>query len=916
MSKQTLFEAFRAAKVITATASVAVVSAALLGMVPSAAAVVPTNLIQNPSLEDATISTSTPDHWSTSTYATVVDPVFTYPVQGVEGAGSGAARVEMKGVGGDAKWYFDYVGVSPDSDYVYRSRYRSNTVTRVAVAEEDLAGNFTFPEALNAIPASDAWGDVAIEIHTKPTTVRLSVYHLIESVGWLEIDQASLVTDAPVQYVDGIPNNSVEQVSAVNPELPRAWSHGGWGVNTPSFEYISGDGHEGSMSVRVTVSGYVDGDAKWVYTPQALTMGADYRFTAWYKTDPSSTPRVVARFLDASGTESFFGMPNPLSNGTGDWQQYRGEFSVPGNAVAVNVFFFLSGNGSVQTDDYHIAPYNFIGFDRPLITLTFDDGYEENVTSALPKLNEYGFKSTQCYTTEYIEVGGAEEAAQRNRVMQFYSSGHEVCSHTVTHPSLPTLSPAALETELFHSKAYLEALTSSTVTSFASPFGDYNTPVLDRIKNYYKAHRTVNEGYNSKDNLDVYTLRVQNMKKGTTLAQFEGWVNKAIADKTWLILLYHKVTELEANLAEYDTLTANFNAQMDWLESRVVAHDIIVKRMDAAIAEVTSVPPVNHPPIITAPTYASGTVGSPIQFSVSIVDPDGDPLTVTAGLPQFAVFATSTGEFSWLPLAAGTTTATFAAFDGRATTTASVSLEVFAASVPPVNHAPIITVQPYASGTVGSPIQFTVSMIDPDGDPLTVTAGLPQFAVFATSTGEFSWIPTAVGTTTATFYAFDGTATATATVLLEAFAAPVVPVNPPSGGGGGGGWSGGSVFPVTTSTATSTATSTRLLGAVLGAATSTPTSTSVCTPYLTKNLKFGMRGKEVVKLQEFLNEFTGARLPVTGYFGTLTRAAVNSFQLQHADRILAPLGLTTATGNVMEMTRAVMNEMWCAAHPA
>jgi hypothetical protein len=69
-------------------------------------------------------------------------------------------------------------------------------------------------------------------------------------------------------------------------------------------------------------------------------------------------------------------------------------------------------------------------------------------------------------------------------------------------------------------------------------------------------------------------------------------------------------------------------------------------------------------------------------------------------------------------------------------------------------------------------------------------------------------------------------------------------------------------------------------------------------------------------LQTFLNEFGGVELPVTGYFGKLTLAAVNSFQLQHADRILAPLGLTSATGNVMGMTRAVINEMWCAAHPA
>jgi len=76
-----------------------------------------------------------------------------------------------------------------------------------------------------------------------------------------------------------------------------------------------------------------------------------------------------------------------------------------------------------------------------------------------------------------------------------------------------------------------------------------------------------------------------------------------------------------------------------------------------------------------------------------------------------------------------------------------------------------------------------------------------------------------------------------------------------------------------------------------------------------------MRGDEVRKLQIFLNEFTSVQLPVTGYFGTLTRAAVNAFQIQHAAEILAPLGLVAPTGNVMAMTRTVMNSLWCTAHP-
>ena len=57
----------------------------------------------------------------------------------------------------------------------------------------------------------------------------------------------------------------------------------------------------------------------------------------------------------------------------------------------------------------------------------------------------------------------------------------------------------------------------------------------------YRSHRTVDEGYNSKDNFNAYRVRVQNMLSTTTTADVQNWVNKAKADKTWLVLVYHRI---------------------------------------------------------------------------------------------------------------------------------------------------------------------------------------------------------------------------------------------------------------------------------------------------------------------------------------------------------------------------------------
>ena len=71
------------------------------------------------------------------------------------------------------------------------------------------------------------------------------------------------------------------------------------------------------------------------------------------------------------------------------------------------------------------------------------------------------------------------------------------------------------------------------------------------------------------------------------------------------------------------------------------------------------------------------------------------------------------------------------------------------------------------------------------------------------------------------------------------------------------------------------------------------------------------------KLQQFLNEEVAAGLPITGFYGPMTRAAVNKFQLKYADKVLAPwvsYGLpsaTTPTGNVYKTTRAMINQIKC-----
>jgi hypothetical protein len=105
-------------------------------------------------------------------------------------------------------------------------------------------------------------------------------------------------------------------------------------------------------------------------------------------------------------------------------------------------------------------------------------------------------------------------------------------------------------------------------------------------------------------------------------------------------------------------------------------------------------------------------------------------------------------------------------------------------------------------------------------------------------------------------------------------------------------------------------------GEVLGVSTSTLS----CSEYITlseaakkRGLREGGKNDSAITmlLQRFLNEYVPANLPITGYFGKMTTAAVNKLQMENKEAILAPWGLSRPTGIVYVTTLAHINNTKC-----
>ncbi len=370
---------------------------------------------------------------------------------------------------------------------------------------------------------------------------------------------------------DIIENPSLELSDTADAEKPMQWSNNSWGNNEAVFSYLD-TGYTGGRSVRAEVTSYEDGDAKWYFDPVELAPG-DYIFSNNYCSDVDT--RVVAAIHTDSGEIKYIDLPDaPRSE---DWNTYEACFAMPGHGQELSVYHLLSREGYLITDNYSIRPYRYTGFHRGLVTITFDDGWEENVTTALPIMKEFRFRSNQFYATTFIENPRVPNA--RDILKLFKSEGHEIGSHSVTHARLTELAGDEVTAELAGSQAFLEEYLGMPSRYFATPYGAYNPQVRNSIMEHYAAHRTVDRGFNSQDNFDVSRLKCQSVLDTTTPEQIAQWVEKAKKERLWLILLYHKVTD---DPKRYDTSPEVFCEHM-----RVIRDaGIPVVTMSEALAEL------------------------------------------------------------------------------------------------------------------------------------------------------------------------------------------------------------------------------------------------------------------------------------------------------------------------------------------
>ena len=117
-----------------------------------------------------------------------------------------------------------------------------------------------------------------------------------------------------------------------------------------------------------------------------------------------------------------------------------------------------------------------------VVGITFDDGYQNTLTHALPELLKHGFSST-CYavsgllgqTNVWDEGLGIAQTPLMNEeeLRQWVMAGQEVGSHTHRHIDLTVVDDELCRADMASGKTGLEAVVGRSVVQFCYPYGHY-----------------------------------------------------------------------------------------------------------------------------------------------------------------------------------------------------------------------------------------------------------------------------------------------------------------------------------------------------------------------------------------------------------------------------------------------------------
>ncbi len=422
--------------------------------------------------------------------------------------------------------------------YLYKGYYQADAPFALLQRSFAADGSSTL-ELLRTYPAAtDTWTTVSQAFRPARQTVAVQFVYRMYANGHLQVDspylerqQHSFIT-AAADGTNDVPNTSL--VSSTY-DSPGDWTTYHSGDSTAQFSYQQ-DG--GGDFIETSLSAYKTGQAKWLYQPQPIGPNESYATSVSYRSDKPVT--LVAEYALQDGKRQYQTVASLPP--AGDWTMARSRLQTPPGAVSVSLSLPLEQAGTVDSRAYSLTRDTRPGpaqWQQPLVSITFDDGWEQAYQTATPLLGRYNYRATYYVNPASIETSGFMTAAQLHAAAQ---GGNEIAAHGYDHRDLTAISSDQLDYQLGQGRDYLRSA-GFTVRNFAPPFDRSDPEVRWYAERYFDTMRGSVQGINTRQGFDPYDLRVLTVTTHTTAQAIATALQQTKASHGWLILSYHQIND-------------------------------------------------------------------------------------------------------------------------------------------------------------------------------------------------------------------------------------------------------------------------------------------------------------------------------------------------------------------------------------
>ena len=457
---------------------------------------------------------------------------------------------------GDVTLTSPRVEVEPNETYLFKAFTTSSTDFTLLVRRHHADGSVTLEQLPNQLERpSELPFTVSDAFDSADTVTAVEYVFRVASKGTLTVEGAYLEAADDVRLPPAaatgpnlVPN---PELTGPQPGAPDSWSPYTSGAST--VESGRGQDEDGSF-LWTSIANYQDGEAKWEYQPVPVTPDQYFEFGATYRSERKAD--VVAEFVRADGEREFHHLATVPP--AGEWTRIKKSFQVPKGATTAVVTLVSHGNGTTGVRDHSLVDVTKEGplrWDQPMVSISFDDGWQSIYDHALPLMDEHGFRSTQYVNPSSLETPDFMTAAE---VRQMHEAGHEIAAHSYEHVDLTSIGADRLEEQMRQGDEMLEEAGLGT-DNLAPPYGRSDPQVDWHASKYFDIVRSTKHGINTRQNLDTHDLKVYYVTNETTQDELAAALAETSRANGWLILVYHQVADPDSSWTEQEAILADRN---------------------------------------------------------------------------------------------------------------------------------------------------------------------------------------------------------------------------------------------------------------------------------------------------------------------------------------------------------------------